>query len=120
MMDETRDPISRKRAGQASAMLLSLLFSLWIAVGGVAGGLGPSTPEIERAAPAKAVVVQAGAGKQAQQPRTPDPTPALPPAVVPVLAEERLHPAGIVVSALLAPLGSALVSPYQARAPPAR
>jgi len=119
-MDEGRDQMSSSRAGQTSAMLLSLLFSLWLAVGGLAGGLGPSTPEVARAAPVKAVVVQPGAGKQVQQPRTPEPTAALPPSAIPVLADRLTYPAGTALSLSVALLQAALVSPYQARAPPAR
>lgn len=119
-MDEGRDQMSSSRPGQASAMLLSLLFSLWLAVGGIGGGIGPTTPEVARTAPAKAVVVQSGAGKQVQQPRTPEPTAALPPSAIPVLADRLTYPADALAPASVALLRSASVSPYQARAPPAR
>ena len=115
-IDEQR---RKGRTGQASAMLLSLLFSVWLAVGGIAGPSSPSTTEIQRAAPSKAVVVSAGSGKQAQQTRTPDPAADLPPVAGTVLAELRRYPSDVAAARGAAPLSSAKAAPYQARAPPA-
>lgn len=120
MAEHDQQHLTPRRA-QASAMLLSLLFSLWLAIGSAVGGpIGPAAPEIERYAAPKAVVVQAGPGKQAQQPRQPDPAPALPGSAIPILAERLTYPAGAVALAVAAPLSSAAALSYQARAPPAR
>jgi hypothetical protein len=108
------------KAAQASAMLLSLLFSVWLAVGGIAGGAGPTNPEFQRAAPTKAVMVQAGAPKQAQQPRQPDSLPLpLSPATI-VRGTPQTYPSGANGPQSALPLPSAGTAPYQARAPPAR
>ena len=108
------------RAAQASAMLLSLLFSVWLAVGSLGGGSASIAPELQRAATPKAVVLHAGAAKQAQQPRQPDPAPALPGSATPVLAGLLTYPGGAEPLDPLRPRASAAASPYRARAPPAR
>ncbi|WP_114228799.1 MULTISPECIES: hypothetical protein [Sphingomonas] len=119
-MDAHGEQIRQNRAAATSAMLLSMLFSLWLAIGGVGAGTNPVTPEYRGSSAPKAVVLQAGSGKQVQQPRQPEPTAALPGASAPLLTERLTYPAGAQPLALAAPRAFAGAADYQARAPPAR
>lgn len=101
-------------------MLLSLLFSIWLAIGGAACASDPSTTEIRHAATPKVVVLQAAAGKHAHQSRQPNPTPTIPELAAPVLTERFTYPTGAQALDLAASNAAEVTAFYRARAPPAR
>jgi len=118
-MNPDKEQARESEAPQASTMLLSLLFSIWLAIGGAAWASDPSTTEFRHAATPKVVVLQAAAGKHAHQPRQPHPTPTIPELAAPVLTERFTYPVGAQALELIAPRVFAGAAPYQARAPPA-
>jgi len=119
MMGSDGEQARKREAAQASTMLLSLLFSIWLAIGGAAWTSDPSTTEFRHAATPKVVVLQAAAGKHAHQPRQPHPTPTIPELTAPVFNERFTYPVGAQALELIAPRVFAGAAPYQARAPPA-